>query len=165
MNHGKWSEKNIPHNGWTCSDVEDLGEVSDICEMCESQHIRYVHIMTHPSYPEELRVGCVCAGNMEENLAHARKREDFMKSRVGKRKRWLSRKWKISNNGNQYLDVDGFHIVIFEKYGKLTGLVKNTDGSIERYSQKKYDNEKQLKLACFDVMTWYLSKDQVSKNI
>lgn len=43
--HGKWSQKNIPHKDWTCIDIEDTGELSTTCEMCESQSIRYVHYM------------------------------------------------------------------------------------------------------------------------
>lgn len=72
------------------------------CEMCESQDIRYVHYMAHPSYPEVLGVGCICGGHMEGDLAASRHREAGMKSRSAKRRRWLSRAWKTSQNGNPY---------------------------------------------------------------
>src|SRR5262249_6875738 len=50
------------------------------CEMCESQEVRYVHIMTHPNYKGQLEVGCVCAGNMGEGYAVASRRErEFIK--------------------------------------------------------------------------------------
>jgi hypothetical protein len=42
---GKWSQPGVPHKGWVCVDIEDLGEPSLTCEMCESQNIRYVHYM------------------------------------------------------------------------------------------------------------------------
>lgn len=40
---GKWSAAGVPHRGWHCVDIEDLGEPQAECEMCESQTIRYVH--------------------------------------------------------------------------------------------------------------------------
>jgi hypothetical protein len=109
---GKWSEKGVPHKGWTCINIEDLEEPSLTCEMCESQEIRYVHYMKHPEYKELLKVGCICAGHMEEDVLNAKNREDFMKSRSSKRKRWLSRIWQTSNNGNEYIKTDGYIIVI-----------------------------------------------------
>jgi hypothetical protein len=48
---GKWSVPGIPHSGWTCVAVTDLGEVGPICEMCETQAIRYVHTMENPRHP------------------------------------------------------------------------------------------------------------------
>lgn len=49
---GKWSMPGVPHKGWTCIDIEDLGAPDAVCEMCERQDIRYVHAMEHPDYPE-----------------------------------------------------------------------------------------------------------------
>ena len=39
---GKWSQAGVPHKGWIWVDIEDLGEPSATCEMCETQEIRYV---------------------------------------------------------------------------------------------------------------------------
>jgi hypothetical protein len=58
---GKWTQAGVPHKGWTCVDIEDLGSPDHVCEMCEVQPVRYVHSMEHPNH-ETLRVGCVCAG-------------------------------------------------------------------------------------------------------
>jgi hypothetical protein len=79
---GKWSQAGVPHRGWSCVSMEDLGEPSEICEMCESQEIRYVHIMSHPEFHEELRCGVVCAGHMAEALSAAREREKEFKKHV-----------------------------------------------------------------------------------
>lgn len=49
----------MPHRG-LCADIDDLGEPSQVCEMCEGVDIRYVHFMQHQDYPEILGVGC-CA--------------------------------------------------------------------------------------------------------
>ena len=62
--YGRWSEPGLPHKGWICIDVIDLGEgASKLCEMCEHADIRYVHYMAHEDYPQVLDVGCVCASH------------------------------------------------------------------------------------------------------
>jgi hypothetical protein len=40
--HGKWSQLGVPHRGWHCVDVEDLGEPSQLCQMCEGVDVRYI---------------------------------------------------------------------------------------------------------------------------
>jgi hypothetical protein len=68
--------------------------------------------MKHPDYEDVLGVGCICAGHMENDLVHAKKRDDFMKSRANKRKKWLNRNWKKSAKGNDYIKTDGYVIVM-----------------------------------------------------
>lgn len=150
---GKWSEPNVPHKGWSCVDVEDLGSPSEICEMCETTEIRYVHCMTHPSYNCTLRVGCVCAEHMEEDYVNPRRRERQLRNAAQRKKKWLSRHWAISAKGNSYLNTDGFNIIIFEKSngcwgGKLTD--RRTGKSL--LSKHTYASEDQAKLAAFDAM-------------
>jgi len=155
---GKWSQPGVPHKDWICVDIEDLGEPIQICEMCESQHIRYVHFMQNAEYDRILQVGCVCAGHMESDLIHAKKRDDFMKSRANKRKKWISRKWKISRNGNEYIVADGYVITVFFKYGKWKALVKSEDEQFEKWSRKDYSSINAVKLASFDYVTKLLSE-------
>ena len=48
MDIGKWSQPGVPHKGWSCDHVVDLGIYERaICEMCEKQEIRFVHSMSH----------------------------------------------------------------------------------------------------------------------
>jgi hypothetical protein len=64
---GLWRQPHIPHHGWSCVEIEDLGRSSNtvVCEMCRSKRIRFVHSMTHQDFPfGELRAGCVCAERM-----------------------------------------------------------------------------------------------------
>lgn len=89
INYGKWSQPGVPHKGWECIGVTDLGEPSQICEMCERQIIRYVHYMRHPGYPAVLECGCICAGYMAEDPAGAKERE----SRLRKRRRRRRQNW------------------------------------------------------------------------
>ena len=72
---GKWSQGGVPHKGWSCIDIDDVGDDFVTCQMCETQPVRYVHTMEHPDYPDTLDVGCVCAGNMEQDYEAARERE------------------------------------------------------------------------------------------
>lgn len=150
---GKWSQAGVPHRGWSCVDIEDLGEPTKTCGMCESQIIRYVHFMEHPDYPDVLEAGCVCAGHMEENVAAAKDREDRVKSRTGKRKRWLSRKWKTSRRGNRWIAADGFRVTIYEKGLSWGATVAAEDNSLVRHSRKQYSTPEQAKLAAFDLIT------------
>lgn len=150
---GKWSEPGVPHKGWSCVDIEDLGEPNLTCEMCESQRIRYVHYMEHPSYPHTLAVGCVCSGHMEENLAAAKERDTQMHSRAQKRKRWLKRAWKVSAKGNDYIKSDGYVISVYPKGASWGATIVAEIGNFKKHSRLQYKTSDQAKLAAFDVIT------------
>lgn len=68
---GKWSEAGVPHKGWRCVDSYDScangEEIHLVCEMCDHQEIRYVHVMEHDNYEGRLECGCVCAAYMEQD--------------------------------------------------------------------------------------------------
>lgn len=146
---GKWSKTGVPHKGWLCIDIEDTEELFSICEMCESQEIRFVHHMQHKDYPKVLKVGCDCAGYMEGSLKNAKDRDKSIKSRALKRKRWLTRNWPISQKGNERIKTKGFYITVY---------VKNNDWSYSIFHQDKkninsrsgYDTSDAAKLAAFD---------------
>jgi len=72
---GKWSQAGVPHKGWICVAMEDQGDDWKLCEMCEHVDVRFVHVMTHPDWEGDLRVGCICAGNMEQDVVGAELRE------------------------------------------------------------------------------------------
>ena len=150
---GKWSQRGVPHNGWSCIYVEDLGTVGAVCEMCETQEIRYVHHMEHPEFPDSLGVGCVCAGYMEDDCERARSRERALRNAAQRRRRWLSRRWKISEKGNPYLNTDGMNIVVFRKRPGVWGArIKDQDTDQEETSRNPYSTEDAAKLAAFDAM-------------
>lgn len=154
---GKWSQPGVPHRGWDCVDIEDLGAPERTCEMCESQVIRYVHHMEHPEYSEVLEVGCICAGNMEGDLAAARTREVSMKSRAGKRKRWLTRKWRRSKKGNPWIRTDGYRVMAYPRGNGWAATVSVVDNSEVYHSRKNYCSLEKAKLAAFDHITRLLS--------
>jgi hypothetical protein len=83
---GKWSEPGVPHKGWVCLGVDDLGPGELMtCQMCMVAQIRYVHAMVHDDYPEKLLCGCVCAGNMEGDVDRAAQRDRAAKSDARRR--------------------------------------------------------------------------------
>lgn len=133
--------------------MEDLGSPDAVCEMCETQEIRYVHHMKHPDLPETLGVGCVCAEHMEEDYEAPRRRERQLRNSAQRKRRWLSRKWRISAKGNSYLNVDGINITIFRKQdGTWGGRLSDRRTNMTVSSKGVYHDEDQAKLAAFDAM-------------
>ena len=153
VGHGKWSQADVPHKGWSCVDVEDLGSPDAVCEMCETQEIRYVHYMTHSDYSETLGVGCVCAEHMEQDYEAPRRRERQLRNSAQRKRRWLSRKWRTSAKGNSYLNTDGFNITVFRKNdGTWGGMLTDRETGQSISSRRIYVTQDQAKLAAFDGM-------------
>lgn len=150
---GKWSMPGVPHKGWTCISVEDLEAPDAVCEMCEVQEIRYVHHMEHPGYTGTLAVGCVCAEKMEDDYEAPRRRERHMRNAAQRRGRWLDRKWKISQKGNPYINVDGMNITVFcRPDGSWGGKIEDRTTAQAITARRRYTTEDQAKLAAFDAM-------------
>lgn len=112
-----WKRSDVPHEGWTCIDVIDLGEPVGVCRMCGHQIIRYVHVMFHPSYPKRIGAGCVCAGRMEGNPERAKERENAFKNRLARRETFLHLPLKRSRNGNEYIKYkEEFVTILRDKF-------------------------------------------------
>ena len=143
----------MPHKGWTCVSVEDLGALDAVCQMCETQEIRYVHHMEHSAYEEVLGVGCVCAAKMEDDYEAPRRREGSLRNAAQRRRRWLSREWKISAKGNAYLNTDGLNVTIFQRTRTLWGArIEDRSTGRSVTSRRRYTTEDSAKLAAFDKM-------------
>jgi hypothetical protein len=152
---GKWSQPGVPHKGWTCVYIEDLGELAAVCEMCETQDIRYVHYMEHADYSEKLGCGCICAGRMEEDYERARSREKGLRNAAGRRRRWLSRAWRVSAKGNPYLNATGYNVVVYALSSTTWGFrIKNRGTDAGVTSRRAYPSENAAKLGAFDGMLW-----------
>jgi hypothetical protein len=122
-----------------------------LCEMCEVILVRFVHTMSHLDY-ETLDVGCICAGHMEEDLIGAHKREAGFKNRSSRRAHWLTREWRTSYAGNNYINTDGFNIVVYPTGATWGARVKHRESGQERLSRRPYASPEHAKLAAFDVM-------------
>lgn len=81
--------------------------------MCESVDVRYVHYMQHPNYPETLAVGCVCAEHMEDDYVRPKQREAGLRLVARRRKSWAGKKWRISQLGNHFINIEGFNLFPF----------------------------------------------------
>lgn len=149
---GKWSKPGVPHSGWTCTGIDDLGSPDSVCEMCETQTIRYVHYMEHPEYLDELGVGCVCAGHMEQNYGAARHRERSIKNAKNRRSKWLKRAWRRSAKGNPYLNTDGYNIVLYKRSDKWSGTITTRSTGEKLEARRRYSTLDQAKLAALDGM-------------
>jgi hypothetical protein len=154
MMDGLWDQPGVPHKGWHCIGCTDLESAIGQCQMCGKEDIRYVHHMEHPNYSDTLDCGCVCAEKMEDNSFAPHKREQAMKNKAARRKRWLSRKWRISRNGNPYLNVQSHNVVVFcHKKGYSTG--KWGYSIAGEYSKQSFSNSDEAKLAAFERL-WVL---------
>ena len=157
-NYGKWSQPSVPHKGWICVDSKDLEEPSQICEMCEHAEIRYVHCMKHTDYSDILEVGCVCAEHMEANKVIPRSRENRLKRNTQRRKTWSKRKWRISNQGNSYLNTDGFNLTIFPATGTNGSTwqlrVVHRSSDTHWYGNSRYQSMDEAKSAALDALIW-----------
>jgi hypothetical protein len=121
--------------------------------MCETQTIRFAHIMTHPEYADPLAVGFECAANMEANYEGARDRERLVRNIASRRKTWLSRQWKISRNGSEHLTTnDGFRVAVFRQDDTWTGLVEDTWSDEVIRARHQYASADEVKLAALRAM-------------
>lgn len=156
--HGKWSQPGVPHKGWACVDMRDLheeGEDYRTCEMCEKQAIRYVHVMEHHDYPDQLECGCDCAGYMEGNLKRAEGRDRALKNRANRRQKFPKLKsWKRSGKGNAHISKDRLHAVVVKRGGGYTVGVKRVGELEHTFGRKTFTTEQEARLAAFDAMEW-----------
>lgn len=158
---GKWSQPGVPHKGWSCVDIEDLGEPSATCEMCETQEIRYVHHMEHANYPQVLACGCVCAGHMEDNYEGAQQREKGMRNANSRKRRWLTRDWRISRGGNPFLNADGYNVVVYPAGSRGWNFrVKNRSTDKGVASRQPLITQDAAKLRAFDAIVWMKQRGQ-----
>ncbi len=143
-----WKRDDVPHEGWQCEGIVDLGEPVGICRMCGHQIIRYVHIMRHPNYHRTIGAGCICAGRMEGNPEAARERETQFKNRQKRLETFMSLPRKRSRNGHEYVKYHGEIITLLEdkfKKGQWKTAFRN------QYSTSFPTKEEALK-SLFDEM-------------
>lgn len=143
-----WKQEDVPHSGWKCVGVDDLGAPAGICEMCGYQIIRYAHMMEHPSY-HPIVAGCVCAGRMEGDIEAAKKRENEFKNRQARRVGFFKRKWKHSVKGNEYLKVDEHVIVLYKTPNTSSPWKYSID---MRFGNNRYTTREQCMAAAFESL-------------
>lgn len=153
MGSGRWDQPGMPHKGWRCVSVYDLGDEAGgggeinyaVCEMCGNERIRFVHVMAHPDCDAQCEVGCVCAEKLSDDYVGPKRREAALKNRVSRRTRWLTRRWRVSAKGNRYLNLDGVNLGVRPTQ---TGRWAYWIGP--RYSRGSYRTYDEARLALFD---------------
>ncbi len=149
-----WNQPGVPQRGWKNVDVFDLranGEPGDetvyaTCQMCGNERIRFVHVMRHVEYGQ-LEVGCICAEKMSEDYVGPRQRESGLRNKAAREAKWLTRKWRRSSKGNQFLNIDGMNLVIFPNRFKPGRWNFGIDGE---FSRESYATPEEAKLALFE---------------
>lgn len=155
-------EWGAPLKDWHCVNLIDMQEDYDggtsasfaTCELCDCAKVRYVHVMDHPLYFEEVRVGCICASIMEGNFLAAKERERLMRNRHNRRKNYLKKQWTEIDRGvyaRQFrLEYKGKELFI-----KITSRNLHwafCDGrSVCRYKNRPIDNFYAAVYAAFDL--------------
>ena len=121
--------------------------------MCEARMVRFVHVMENDRYEHELRVGCVCAGHMEEDVegpaivklaSRLRGRGGVAGSRGdgGPPPRW-----------DAFLNTThGVNVVVYRRGGIWRARVEHRDSGLARSSRRPYATANAAKLAAFDAM-------------
>jgi hypothetical protein len=142
-----WAKAGVPHKGWTSDYVTDIEDATHTCEMCGKEQIRYVHALSHPDH-HSLDVGCICAERMTEDYFGPKDREATLKNRTARRSKWLTRRWRVSAKGNEFINVNGRNL----------GVIPDSRGFGWRYriedsfSAKRYESSDLAKLAMFDAL-------------
>jgi len=160
---GLWSQSGIPHRGWRCVTVIDLREDGSspeetdyaTCEMCGNERIRFVHVVEHDDFDRQLEVGCVCAEKLTEDYVNPRSRENKLKNKAARKAKWLTRTWRLSSKGNQFLNINGYNLGIFSNKFRPGQWKYRIDN---QFSEKSYASVEAAKLGLFEEF-WRLTQD------
>ena len=152
--HKVLREWGAPLSDWHCVYVYDMadddGGVYDLatCELCGCSKVRYVHVMRHDQYFEDIEVGCICAGIMEGDILAAKERERLMKNRAKRKQNFVRRKWKQTRDGGYFTNYRGKQVFI-----KLSNRYSVTcDGKQTcSYKNRPIDNFLSAAYAAFDL--------------
>lgn len=155
----------MPRKGWRCVevyDVRDEGVAADdteyaTCEMCGKEQVRFVHIVEHDDFSERLSVGCICAMKLSGDYVNPRDQEVKLKNKALRKKKWLTRKWRVSAKGNEYLNVGGLNLLVLPNRFQ-EGLWKYKIN--DRFSRQSYASAEQAKIALFEDFWKTLQADK-----
>jgi hypothetical protein len=151
-----------PLSGWYCIhtfDVKDQGWSTEStkepklfkCELCGCDKVRFIHVMHHNEFYEDINVGCICAGIMEDDILSAVERERVLRNRYNRKKNFLKQKWYLSFNGNETLLYKNKRITIvkskFDGFGVICG-----EASAWRYKNRKITDFRTAADAAFDLV-------------
>lgn len=162
--NGYWNISGIPHKGWILEYVYDIREDGqsieetnyETCMMCNNERIRFVHVVSHKGFAEELKVGCVCAEKMTSDYVNPKKHEQRLRNKAQRRINWQKKEWKISKNGNLFLKINGHHIVIYRDKRTRKFKCKIDD----HFGKKQFETIELAKTAIFSGIEYFKGKKE-----
>jgi hypothetical protein len=144
-------EWNAPLSGWYCIHMIDTENDEATCELCGCHKVRFIHVMRHDDFFDDVQVGCICAGIMEDNILAAKDRERQLENRAKRKHNFPNRKWKTAINGNKYLAYKGLRLFINHNSSGLY-TVKYGEQVTYVYKGKLIKDELSAKYAAFDMV-------------
>ena len=118
-----WNQQGVPHRGWKCIDVVDLGSGnSESCEMCGNENVRFLHYMEHPEHAV-IVAGCICAEKMSGDYINPRKLEKTLHNRAKRRETFMRGTWSISAKGNSYIRFKGTLLTVYRTQMGHYGII------------------------------------------
>lgn len=106
--------------------------------------------MSHPDYPEILRVGCVCAEKMTDDYITHRDHERELRNRANRRENFLKQEWYQDYKGNYRLNYRGYRLMAMHKENGVWGVVLNGKW-IWKYKNRWIFDFETLKLVAFEL--------------
>lgn len=159
---GKWLDAGFPKTGWKFAGIEDHGEEGRLCEMCGHSKRRFLHLMTNDQVPEVVALGLQCAELLEQDYYRPAKRERRCRDELRIQEEWPGKKWKLSSQGNHYVNVREFNITIWDKGGAGFGITiklqNKFDGSFEMNGKKLYRTLEEAKAGALDAFVYARKK-------
>ena len=89
---------------------------------------------------------------MEGVAAAAQAREGAFKNEGARRRNWLTRRWRTSAAGNDFIKTDGFHVTVYRRGSGWGARVTHTASGHSVPSRSAYTTSDAVKLAAFDKM-------------
>lgn len=149
----------FPHRGWTLIKEIDTGLSRRIfrrhgpqyerCEYCGNPRVRYLFILRHPHWSEEISVGGNCASHLTEQPDLKTRGQDNAKKRSRLENFLNAKGWKRSSKGNLYIKYRNHHIVIFQDQRSTDKYKIKID---DEFGFMNYPSIEQAKHRAFEVI-------------
>lgn len=124
------------------------------CEMCGKERIRFVHIVEHDGFSGQLSVGCICAEKLSGDYVNPRSIEAVLKKKASRKGNWLTRQWRSSAKGNEFINVDGYNLGVLPNQFRPGTWKYRID---DQFSKQSYPSSDHAKMALFEEF-WKVSQ-------
>ena len=157
---GEWLLKGCYDNGsgsFTCQHCPKTGirfeheiQHKTLCARCRTPHDCTVEAFTCDWFePWLIRVGCVCAEKLTDDVRGPKANEMALKGRLRKLKAFIEH-WRLSAKGNPFRKWDGIAIVLHRSGEKWA--FSWDDGQRWQRDQRWFKSELETKQTAFDLL-------------